>query len=157
MCVAKGDDVWLSYGRTRDDYDTPVERLQQVRLLHLTRGSSSVLSDVTALAAPADPGFLLFPQLAAGPDVSLVLAVYRATGEGTGTADLITVVSADGGLTFGAPTTIATGLSPTLRRHVPDWLGDYFGFHRIAAGMGAAYIDNASGFSHIALDEAVLQ
>lgn len=155
MCVAKGDEVWISYGRTGDPYDTPVECLQQVRLLHLTRGSSSPGSDVLALAAPAD-GFLLFPQLAAGPDDSLVLAIYRATGEGTGTADLVTVVSADGGLTFGPPAVIATGFSPTLRRHVPDWLGDYFGWGPMAGRMGAAYIDNASGFSHIALDEAAL-
>jgi hypothetical protein len=66
---------------------------------------------------------------------------------------LVYVVSADGGLSFGQPTTIATGLSPSLQRHVPDWLGDYFGWGPIAAGLGAAYIDNASGFSHIAFAE----
>lgn len=158
MCVATDDEVWVSYGRTNDSYDTPVARLLQVRVAHLTLTSTVVRSDVSALSVAASDGsaeFFLFPQLAREPAGSLALAAYRAGSEGTATADLIYVVSSDGGLSFAKPTTIATGLSPSLQRHVPDWLGDYFGWGPIAAGIGAAYIDNASGFSHIAFAEAV--
>jgi hypothetical protein len=42
-----------------------------------------------------------------------------------------------------------------LQRHVPDWLGDYFGWGPTAAGLGAAFVDNASGYSHVVFDEAV--
>jgi hypothetical protein len=66
------------------------------------------------------------------------------------------VVSTDGGRSFQSPIAFATGLTPSLQRHVPDWLGDYFGWGPTAAGLGAAFIDNASGFSHIAFDESVL-
>jgi hypothetical protein len=163
MCVARGDDVWLSYGRTHDGYDTPVARLQRVQIAHMILDATMAASDVIALAGDAGDGpvgsttaFLLFPQLAAGPDGTLVLAAYRATGEGIGTAELVSVVSADGGLSFGKTTTFASGLTPSLRRHVPDWLGDYFGWAPTLAGMGAAFIDNASGFSHVVFDENVL-
>jgi hypothetical protein len=171
-CIANGDEVWISYGRTHDGTDVPVERLLAVRVAHLTLGASIVDSDVLALAgagpgpAIADggsaggdggiaPGFLLFPQLAQFADGRLGLAAYRAAGEGTGAADLVYVVSTDGGLSFGSAITLATGLTPSLQRHVPDWLGDYFGWAPTAAGLGAAFVDNASGFSHIVFDERV--
>jgi len=171
-CIANGDEVWLSYGRTHDGTDVPVERLLAIRVAHLTLGASSVDSDVIALdgastaLAIADgggaggdggsaPGFLLFPQLAQFADGRLGLAAYRTAGEGTGAADLVYVVSTDGGRSFGNAITLATGLTPSLQRHVPDWLGDYFGWSPTAAGLGAAFIDNSSGFSHIVFDETV--
>ena len=40
-------------------------------------------------------------------------------------------------------------------RHVPDWLGDYFGLGNTATGVGAAFVDNASGLSHIAFIDGV--
>lgn len=43
-----------------------------------------------------------------------------------------------------------------LPRHVHDWLGDYFGWAPTTVGMGAAFIDNASGYSHIVFAENVL-
>ena len=170
--VEKEAEVWLSYGRTHDGTDVPVERLLAIRVAHLTLGASSVDSDVIALdgastaLAIADgggaggdggsaPGFLLFPQLAQFADGRLGLAAYRTAGEGTGAADLVYVVSTDGGRSFGNAITLATGLTPSLQRHVPDWLGDYFGWSPTAAGLGAAFIDNSSGFSHIVFDETV--
>jgi hypothetical protein len=165
MCVASGDEVWVSYGRTRDSYDAPVERLLRVQVAHLTLDAAMVGSDVTALegdaAAPATSdggsaaGFLLFPQLAPGPGSTLAVAAYRATGEGAGTAALVYTVSADGGLSFGKEVTAASSLTPSLQRHVPDWLGDYFGWGPTAAGLGAAFVDNARGFSHIAFAEVL--
>jgi hypothetical protein len=170
MCVADGDEVWISYGRTQDGYDVPVQRLSEVPVAHMTLGASALDSDVTVLAstvsAVADAGspagdggttqgFLLFPQLARRADGALGLAAYRAAGEGTGLADLVYVVSADRGRSFGTPIPFATGLTPSLQRHVPYWLGDYFGWGPTAAGLGAAFVDNASGFSHIVFDETV--
>jgi hypothetical protein len=171
-CVASGDEAWIAYGRTHDGYDVPVERLLAVQVAHMTLGAAVKGGEVTALdgaGAPqavsdgsrpeidggTTPGFLLFPQLARRADDSLGLAVYRATGEGTGAAELVYVVSADGGRAFGNAIAVATGLTPSLRRHVPDWLGDYFGWAPAAAGLGAAFVDNASGFSHIVFDETV--
>ncbi len=171
-CVANGDEVWIAYGRTRDGYDLPVVHLRSVQVAHMALGASVKGGDVTALAgegAPqaiydasgpaidggSTPGFLLFPQLAQRADGSLGLAAYRATGESTGAAELVYVVSADGGRSFGNAITLATGLTPSLQRHVPDWLGDYFGWAPTAAGLGAAFVDNASGFSHIVFDETV--
>jgi len=98
---------------------------------------------------------LLFPQLARRSDGTLALAAYRAAGEGTGAADLVFVVSADGGRSFGNAVTFATGLTASLQRHVPDWLGDYLGWGPTAAGLGAAFVDNASGFSHIVFNDQV--
>ncbi len=169
-CIANGDEAWISYGRTRDGYDVPVARLLSVHVAHVTLGASTADSDVVALdgagmaqtisdgGAPeadggAAPGFLLFPQLARGADGSPELAAYRAAGEGTGSADLVYVVSADGGRSFANEAVLATGLTPTLQRHVPDWLGDYFGWGPTSAGLGAAFVDNASGFSHVVFDE----
>jgi hypothetical protein len=102
------------------------------------------------------PGFLLFPQLARGSDGKLELAAYRAEREGPGTAELVYVVSDDGGRSSGGATAFATGLTPTLQRHVPAWLGDYFGWGPTVFGVGAAFVDNASGFSHIVFNETVL-
>ena len=175
-CVANGDEVWLSYGRTHDGYDVPVSRLLSVHVAHMTLGASMPDSDVVALngsggamtifdgGGPAPdggiadgitPGFLLFPQLARRTDGVLGLAAYRAAGEDEGAADLVYVVSSDGGRSFANAITLATGLTPTLQRHVPNWLGDYFGWGPTGAGLGAAFIDNASGFSHIVFDETV--
>jgi hypothetical protein len=169
-CVAKGDETWISYGRTRDGYDVPVSRLLSVHVAHLTLGASAPDSDVVAFdgaglaqtisdgGGPAAdggiaPGFLLFPQLAHRVDGALALAVYRATGEVAGSAELVYAVSTDGGRSFASAIILASGLTPTLQRHVPDWLGDYFGWSPTAAGLGAAFVDNASGFSHIVFDE----
>jgi hypothetical protein len=158
MCVARGEDVWVSYGRTFDSYDTPVVRLLRVQVAHLRAGT--VASDVVALDAAGSTAestaFVLFPQFTEGPAGTLALAAYRASDEGAGAAELVYVVSADGGLSFGSATTLADHLTPSRRRHVPDWLGDYFGWAPAAAGIGAAFIDNASGFSHVVLDENVL-
>jgi len=169
-CIANGDEVWVSYGRTRDSYDVPVTRLHEVRVAHMILGAAVPDRDVTALAGAGQAifdagdlgsdggiasGFLLFPQLARRADGQLGLAAYRAAGEGVGAADGVYVVSADGGRSFGSTTTFATGLTPTLQRHVPTWLGDYFGWGPTETGLGAAFVDNASGFSHIVFDETV--
>ena len=173
-CIATGDEVWISYGRTLDGYDVPVQRLLGVYVAHLILGASTPDSDVIVLdgadagqtlsdagAATGDggvpPGFLLFPQLARRGDGRLAIAAYRAAGEGGGAADLVSVISADGGRTFGNARTLATGLTPRLQRHVSDWLGDYFGCGPTAGGRGlsVAYVDNTSGFSHIVFDETV--
>jgi len=170
-CIANGDEVWISYGRTLDSYDTPVARLLGVHVAHMILGASVPDSDVTALVGAAQaltdagdaagdggvsPGFLLFPQLARHADGKLALATYRAASEGPGSADLVYVTSADAGRSFAIATTFAAGLTPTLQRHVPAWLGDYFGWGPTETGLGAAFVDNASGFSHIVFDEAVL-
>jgi hypothetical protein len=163
-CVANGDEAWISYGRTHDSYDIPVERLLAVHVAHMALGAAMPDNDATALDGAGDPtpdggiaqGFLLFPQLARRADGSLGLAVYRATSEAPGSSDLVYVVSSDGGRSFGSAITLATGLTPTLQRHVANWLGDYFGWSPTAAGLGAAFVDNASGFSHIVFDETVL-
>ena len=171
-CIANGDEVWISYGRTHDGYDVSVARLFAVHVAHMSVGAPTPDRDVTALdgadtgqsifdagAAQGDggitQGFLLFPQLALRTDGTLGLAAYRATGAGVGAADLVSVVSVDDGRSFGKATTFAMGLTPSLQRHVPDWLGDYFGWGPTTAGLGAAFVDNASGFSHIVFDETV--
>ncbi len=100
-----------------------------------------------------DVGFLLFPQLARLPDGRLALAAYRARANQGETGDLVYTTSSDGGRSFAPAITLASGLTPSLRRHVPDWLGDYFGWAATASGIGAAFVDNASGFSHIAYTE----
>ena len=142
-CIANGDEVWISYGRTLDSYDTPV---------------AQALTDAGDAAGDGgvSPEFLLFPQLARHADGKLALATYRAASEGPGSADLVYVTSADAGRSFAIATTFAAGLTPTLQRHVPAWLGDYFGWGPTETGLGAAFVDNASGFSHIVFDEAVL-
>jgi len=169
-CVANGDEVWISYGRTHDGYDVPVARLFEVHVAHMTLGAATPDRDATALdGAGADqalfdasgpggdggiaPGFLLFPQLSRRGDGTLGLAAYRAASEDTGAAAVVSLVSADSGRSFGNATTFATGLTARLQRHVPDWLGDYFGWGQTATGMGAAFVDNASGFSHVVFDE----
>lgn len=175
-CVANGDEAWIAYGRTHDSYDVPVERLFAVHVAHMTLGAPMPDSDVTALdgsgamrtildagdpapdggiAGGIAPGFLLFPQLARWTDGSLGLAAYRAASEDAGSADAVYVISSDGGRSFGKVIPLVTGLTPTLQRHVPDWLGDYFGWGPTAAGLGAAFVDNASGYSHVVFDEAV--
>jgi hypothetical protein len=172
-CVANADQVWIAYGRTLDSYDNPVERLLKVNVAHFTLGGVSVAPDVAALENPEDvgppdagatpidgggpSGFVLFPQLGRLADGTLGLAAYRTPTGGPRSADLIYVTSSDGGASFSVPTVFATGLHPSLQRHVPDWLGDYFGWAPTAHGLGAAFIDNASGFSHIVLDEAVIR
>jgi len=163
-CIANGDEVWISYGRTHMGGGGPVEPLVGVHVAHMTLGAEVSDRDVVALDGNAQAsfdggtgaGFLLFPQLARNADGTLGLAVYRASGEGTGMADVVVVVSPDGGRSFESPIILATGLTPSLQRHVPDWLGDYFGWGSTAAGLGAAFIDNASGFSHIVFNESVL-
>jgi hypothetical protein len=163
-CIASGDEVWIAYGRTHIQANMPVEPLVGVHVAHLTLGTDVPDRDVVALDGNAQvsfdggtgAGFLLFPQFARNVDGILGLAVYRALSEGIGTADLVVVVSTDGGRSFESPIALATGLTPSLQRHVPDWLGDYFGWGLTVAGLGVAFIDNASGFSHIAFDESVL-
>ena len=170
-CIANGDEAWVSYGRTRDAFDVPITRLHAVHVAHMILGASAPDSDVTALVGGeqtipdasdlgsdggVSPGFLLFPQLARRADGKLGLAAYRAANEGAGSADLVSVVSADSGRSFGSATVFATGLTPTLQRHVPAWLGDYFGWGPTETGLGAAFVDNASGFSHIVFNETVL-
>jgi len=160
-CIASGDEVWIAYGRTLDSLDVPVARLLRVQVAHTVLGSALVDRDVVALdSSPADPdggtpGFLLFPQLTRRSDGALAVAAYRAASEGTGTSALVYVMSTDGGQTFGSEATLAVGLTPSLQRHVPDWLGDYFGWGPSNPGLGTAFVDNASGFSHIVLDETV--
>jgi hypothetical protein len=161
-CIASGDEVWIAYGRTFDSYDVPVARLLRVQVAHTLLGTAIIDRDVVALegapaipdgGGPPAPGFLLFPQLTRRADGTLAVAAYHAAMEGTGTSALVFVVSSDGGQTFGSEVTLAAGLTPSLQRHVPDWLGDYFGWAPASAGLGAAFVDNASGFSHIAFAE----
>jgi hypothetical protein len=163
-CIASGDEVWVAYGRTHDSYDVPVARLLRVQVAHTILGNAIIDRDVVALEAappipdgggPPAPGFLLFPQLTGRSDGALAVAAYHAASEGTGTAVLVYAVSTDGGQTFGSEQPVTTGLTPSLQRHVPDWLGDYFGWAAAGAGLGAAFVDNASGFSHIAFAESL--
>ncbi len=167
-CVASGDEVWVAYGRTLDSYDMPVERLTRVHVARWTLGQARVASDTAALATGDSPaggapapdggapfGYFLFPQLAQHPDGTLGLAAYRTTTGAPGSAELVYVLSTDDGLTFSAPASLAGGLTPSLDRHVPNWLGDYFGWATTADGFATAFIDNASGFSHVAFQVIV--
>ena len=159
MCVAQGDEVWISYGRTRDAYDAPVARLQSVHVAHASLGASAIDRDTFVFDATVGAdggeatGYLLFPQLARHNDGSLGLAAYQTNGPDMGSADLVYKVSTDGGRAFGKDASLATGLTPSLQRHVPNWLGDYFGWSATPAGFAAAFIDNASGISHVVFRE----
>ena len=161
-CVAAGDDVWVAYGRTHDDFSVPLERLLSVHVVHTTLGTTAPAATATALVAAdntVDGGpataFLLTPQLARKPDGSLAVAAYRAADQIEGSAELVVAASSDGGHTFAMPTTLATGLTATLQRHVPAWLGDYFGWATTETGLAVAFVDNASGFSHIVFADLV--
>jgi hypothetical protein len=149
-CVADGEQVWIAYGRTQDSYDTPVERLLAVEVAHAGGPDTIVDHTTTALGAAPNAAFLLFPQLTRLADGRLALGAYRANRAEPGGADLVYALSTDGGVSFGAPVALASGLTPSVQRHVPDWLGDYFGWAATADGLAVAYVDNASGFSHVA-------
>jgi hypothetical protein len=167
-CVAAGDEVWVAYGRTHDDFNMPVERLLAVEVAHGTLGASvpdttTVVLDTAGRSTAADgrsdggvgANFLLTPELARMADGRLGVAAYRSADEGTGTAAVVVAMSSDQGKSFAVERTIASGLSATLRRHVPNWLGDYFGWGATPAGLGVAFVDNGSGWSHIVFDKNV--
>jgi len=161
-CVANGDEVWVAYGRTHDDFSMPVERLLAVEVAHATLGATAPDTVVVALAAGgaaatddtidggAPAAYLITPQLGRRPDGSLVLAAYHAASEDSGASALVVTFSTDGGRSFAPEHTLASGLTGTVVRHVPNWLGDYFGLGSTPAGVGAAFVDNASGLSHVA-------
>jgi hypothetical protein len=148
-CAARGNDVWICYGRTLDAPNVEVNRLTEVHVAHLAGAGQPPDMDTVVLEAPN--GFLLHPQLARAADGSLFVAAYRTLSP-DGPAELVISSSSDDGVTWSAPISVASGLTPLLERHVPHWLGDYFGFAPGGNGVVAAYANNAMGNSHIALD-----
>ena len=74
-CVADGDDVWISYGRTQDSYDAPVERLTRVNVAHWTLGQT-VGAKTVLKALYLEPGVLPDEKLVA--DVALAMRDFMA-------------------------------------------------------------------------------
>lgn len=146
-CVARGSEWWVCYGRTLDLPDVEVNRLTSVHVAHFTQGDPSAATD--ALVFDGGTGFLLHPQLVQASNGALAVAAYRVQGPDA-PMELVVASSTDQGATWSEPAVVATGITPVLERHVPRWLGDYFGIAPLAGEIALAYTDNVMGNSHIA-------
>jgi Neuraminidase (sialidase) len=156
-CVVDGDDVWVSYGLTKDPVDfgfLTVQRLESIQVAHSADGGKTF--ERYDAHDPSAGASFLSPLLALEDGGALDLTYIAGKQKGDTAATVRRSRSTDGGKTWcgsvvvHAPITFETSLTqPTSlsRRHGLAW------------GAGALYVtypDNATDFSHVGFQRLTL-
>jgi len=145
-CVADGSDVWISYGLPAPLPVDGLPLLDAVRVAHSIDDGASIASRTDAHdgAAPLQ----LLPQLVF--DGSLHVVYHAGTAEGDPLGTLRWTRSIDDGATWSPSESLDCPQTFTGKRTVPTWMGDYVGVTSAGGALHVSYVDNTSGFSHVA-------
>lgn len=149
-CVADGDEVWAVYGLTDQlsGDGSSVPRLVHVRLAHSGDGGKTI--DWRASIDDAKAGkYFLLPRIAREASGAIDVTYYAGSGEGDKLASYRRARSSDGGKTFAPSTSLHAPITYELSRTTAAWFGDYMGVMAEGGDVFSAFIDNASGASHV--------
>jgi hypothetical protein len=150
-CVADGQNVWVSYGLSEEPFGrgASLPLLDAVRVARSADGGQSILSRTVALDPAAGQLFFL-PQLARATGQTLDMVYYAGQADMDPTGTFRHARSTDGGSTWQPSETVHGPILFTGDRTTPVWLGDYMGLSVLGGAPHAAFVDNTSGFAHVA-------
>jgi hypothetical protein len=148
-CVAAGNEVWAVYGVTDQIASSQkVPRLTHINIAHSSDGGATIDARYQVEDAAAGAHYLL-PRIASEGAGVLDITYYAGSGSGDTNASYRHARSTDGGKTFGPSVVVRQPILYDQNRATPTWFGDYMGLTWNGGSLFGAYIDNASGASHI--------
>ncbi len=148
-CVAAGNEVWVSYGRTPDSpggAETP--KLSAIRIAHSTDGGASIAERWDA-HDPSLGGYFMLPQIAREESGALDVVYYAGQYDTDPGASFRRARAEAPGTSFGPSTIVETPLTFLQNRSDPGWLGDYVGVAWRAGRLYTSYAVNTDGYSHV--------
>jgi hypothetical protein len=150
-CVAKDNDVWVSYAKGVGY--TPGENppADSVQVLHSTDGAASFLAPTQVTAAGSDK--YLFPKLHRSADGKLHIVEY--SGQVGAPVNLELMSSDNQGASWTKSPLVPAGTF-VVNRQLANWLGDYLGFSSAGTFGFVSYTENTLNKSHIAFSKISL-
>jgi hypothetical protein len=156
-CVADGEDVWVSYGLTKDPFgEEESDKSFAVRLAHSGDGGATIDARIDA-HDPAAAAFFLHPQMTMEDSGAIDLVYYA----GNMDKDL------NGAYRWSRAESPAKGFGPSevieapvvffQDRDKPPWLGDYTGLFWAGDQLYTSYVVNTTGKAHVAFARVATQ
>ena len=151
-CVADGDDVWISYGLTKDLEGEGAEESEKsfaVRLAHSGDGGVSIDTRIDA-HDPAAGAFFLHPQITREESGAIDLVYYAGDvdKDPNGAYRWSRAESPLQG--FGPSEVIESPVVFSQDRDAPPWLGDYTGIVWANHQLYTSYVVNTTGKAQVA-------
>lgn len=150
-CIAEGEQVWVSYGLSKDPLDQmagETQKLSSIQLAYSSDGGQSIQWHMEVADTAASP-FFMHPQMALEDGLAADFVYYA------GTMD-----QDDNGSFRRSRVSLGVGITPSSvveqpvtylqARGDPRWLGDYVGVHWRAGQLYTSYVVNAIGVAQIA-------
>jgi hypothetical protein len=149
-CAASGDEVWVSYGVSTDQFGTQQSsKLNGIRIAHSSNGGHAVDRRTDALDQAASK-YAMHPQMVREAGGALDVIYYAGAKVDDPSGSFRRTRSTDGGVTWGPSETIQSPEGFVPSRSDQRWLGDYTGIAFADGALYASWADNTSGTSHIA-------
>ena len=157
VCVGKGQDVWIAYGRSHDMVNTTSFNVKDytIRLAHSSDGGATIAARIDAGDSKAAPYFME-PALVEDDAGALELAYYAGQSDADPTSSWRYARSTDGGQTFATSVTIASPLILGDARNAPTWIGDYSGLTVRGTHLYTTFADNLSGNAKVSFANITL-
>ena len=149
-CVADGNDVWISYGLTKDPIGLEESaKSYAVRLAHARVGSADLDGRADVHDTAAAP-FFIHPQMVL-EDGGALDFVYYAGNKSGDPAGAYRWARAENPQAAVLPSTVVeTPVTFLTDRDSLEWLGDYTGAIWTGKQLYTSYVVNTMGIAHIA-------
>lgn len=149
-CAAEGNEVWVSYGLTRDRVsNVQSPKLSSIRIAHSTDGGMTIADRFDGHDAGAATYFM-HPYIVREQNGALDLVYYAGNSEGDPMGSFRRSRSTDGGRTWATSMTVRSPITYLGARASQQWLGDYVGLAWARNNVYTAFVDNSSGTAHVA-------
>lgn len=150
-CIAEGDQVWVSYGQSKDPLDQmagETQKLSSIQLAHSSDAGQSILwhAEVADLAAAP---FFMHPQMALADGLVAHFVYYAGTMDedpnGSYRRSRLAL-----GVGLDPSSVVEQPITYLQARSDARWLGDYTGVHWRAGQLYTSYVVNSSGMAQVA-------
>lgn len=149
-CAAEGNEVWVSYGLTRDRISTAQSaKLTAIRIAHSADGGQTIDNRYDA-HDPNTANYFIHPYLVRELNGALDLVYYAGNAEGDTMGSFRRSRSTDGGMTWAPSMVVRAPVTFLGARASQKWLGDYVGLAWARNNLYTAFVDNTGAYSHVA-------
>lgn len=150
-CIAEGEQVWVSYGLSKDPLDQmagATQKLNSIQLAYSSDGGQSITWHMEVADTAASP-FFMHPQMALEDGLVADFVYYAgAMDEDPNGSFRRSRVSL--GVGIGPSSVVEQPITYLQARSDLRWVGDYVGIHWRAGQLYTSYVANASGAAQIA-------
>jgi hypothetical protein len=158
VCVADNDEVWISYGLTKDPLNmssADASKLSAVRLAHSGDGGQTIDTRIDA-HDPSAGTYFMHPLLVRESGGALDLTYYAGNMDKDPAGSFRRSRAAAPVTSFGPSVAVYQPLTFLVSRADLRWLGDYTGLFTRAGKLYLSFAVNDTGSAKIAFAEAMV-